>query len=272
MENTSNALQQLFYDFLAFLPSILTALIIFLGSAYLASLFAKILTRALEKRGTDSAFAILLVKTSRYTLIGFGIFAALQQIGFNLSAFLTGLGILGFTLGFALQDVSKNFVSGLLLLLEQPFAKGDMIKIADQIGIVSNIDLRTTELHTFDGQNLTIPNGEVFNNSIKNYSRYRQRRMDIKVTVAYGSDLALVRKTALEVAASIHGAVTKPKPFVVFRELGDSGIHLKLYCWIDLDKTGYFDTKDALVVGVDTAFREKGIEIPYPVQRVLLEK
>jgi len=272
MENFSDALQQLLYDFLAFLPSLGTALIIFIGSSYLAGLLSKMMTRALEKRETDSAFILLLVKVARYTLISFGAFTALQQIGFNLSAFLAGLGILGFTLGFALQDVSKNFVSGLLLLLEQPFGKGDMIRVADQIGIVARIDLRTTEMHTFDGQTVIIPNGDVFNNTIKNYSRNPQRRMDVEATIAYGSDLALVREIALQVAASIKGAMTKPAPFVFFRKLGDFGIHLRLYCWVDLEATGYFETRDALVVGVDTAFREAGIEIAYPAQRVLLEK
>ena len=272
MESFSTALQQLIYDFLAFLPSLVTALIIFIGSSYLAGLLSKVITRSLEKRGTDSGFILLLVKVARYTLISFGAFTALQQIGFNLSAFLTGLGILGFTLGFALQDVSKNFVSGLLLLLEQPFDKGDMVRVSDQIGIVGKIELRTTEILTFDGQNVIVPNGDVFNNSIKNYSRYRRRRMDTTVTVAYGSDLDLVRQTALEVAESVHGAVSKPRSFVAFRELGDFGIRLTLYCWVDVDKIDYFAAKDALVVGVDTAFREKGIQIATPMQRVLLEK
>ncbi len=141
MDNLSEALQQLLYDFLAFLPDFATALIIFIASIYLAGLIARIIKSALERRKTDSAFVLLLVKIARYTMIGFGTFTALQQVGFNLTAFLTGLGILGFTLGFALQDVSKNFASGLLLLLEQPFDKGDVIKVSDQFGTVSKTDL-----------------------------------------------------------------------------------------------------------------------------------
>lgn len=272
MEDFSSALQQLTYDFLSFLPDLVTALIIFVGSVYVAGVLAKVLKRTLEKRDTDSAFILLLLKVARYTLIGLGTFTALQQIGFNLSAFLTGLGILGFTLGFALQDVSKNFASGLLLLLEQPFDKGDMIRVAGQFGVVAETDLRTTELHTYDGQNVTIPNGEVFNSPIRNYSRYPQRRMRITVKVVYGSDLDLVRKTAVDVAALIQGAAIKPAPFVVFNELGDFGVQLNLYCWIDMKLTNYLAALDALVVGVDTAFRKEGIQVAYPVQNVFLKK
>ena len=272
MDNFSEALQQLLYDFLAFLPDFATALIIFIASIYLAGLISRIVKNALERRKTDSAFVLLLVKIARYTMIGFGAFTALQQVGFNLTAFLTGLGILGFTLGFALQDVSKNFVSGLLLLLEQPFEKGDVIKVSDQFGTVSKTDLRTTELYTFDGQNVTIPNGDVFTSSITNYSRYPKRRMDLAVGVAYGSDLELVRKAAFEAVETVPGLLNDPPPFVIFKEFGDSSVNLKIYCWIDLNETGYFRTQDALVTGVDAAFRKYGIRIPYPVRRVHLEK
>lgn len=272
MDNFSEALQQLLYDFLAFLPDFATALIIFFGSVYLAGLISKIMKRTLERRKTDSAFVLLLVKIARYTMIGFGAFTALQQVGFNLTAFLAGLGILGFTLGFALQDVSKNFVSGLLLLLEQPFDKGDVINVADQFGTVSKTDLRTTELYTFDGQTVTIPNGDVFTNSITNYSRYPKRRMDMTVGVAYGSDLELVRKAAFEAVETVPGLINDPPPFVIFKEFGDSSIKLKIYCWINLNETGYFRTQDALITGVDAAFHKYGIQIPFPIRSVHLEK
>lgn len=271
MENFSTALQQLLYDFLAFLPDFVTALIIFVASLYAAGIASKFTKHALERRQTDGAFITLLVKIARYTIIGFGAFTALQQVGFNLTAFLTGLGIIGFTLGFALQDVSRNFVSGLLLLLEQPFDKGDDIKVVDYYGTVSKIDLRTTEIHTFDGQTVTIPNGDVFNSPITNYSRYPKRRMELEVGVAYGSDLELVRKAAMEAALSVPGLAKDQDPYVIFKSFGDSSIVLKIYCWINLAETGYFRTQDALVTGVDIAFRKYGISIPFPIRTVYLE-
>jgi small-conductance mechanosensitive channel len=216
MDSLSEALQQLLYDFLAFLPDFATALIIFIASIYLAGLISRVVKSSLERRKTDSAFILLLVKIARYMMIGFGTFTALYQVGFNLTAFLIGLGILDFTLGFALQDVSKNFVSGLLLLMEQPFDKGDVIKVSDQFGTVSKTDLRMTELYTFDGQTVNIPNGDVFTRAITNYSRYPKRRMDITVGVAYGSDLELVRKAAFEAVETVPSLLSDPPPFVIF--------------------------------------------------------
>ena len=272
MENVSTALQQLLYDFLAFLPNFVTALIIFIASLYIAGLLSKLVKRALEQRKTANAFSAVLIKITRYTLIGFGAFTALQQVGFNLTAFLTGIGILGFTLGFALQDVGKNFVSGLLLLLEQPFDQGDDIKVDDIFGTVIKIDLRTTEIQTYSGQVVTIPNGDVFNKPITNYSRLPRRRMDMSVGVAYGTDLELARKAAFEALEAVPGVLQEPPPFVIFNEFGPSSINLTAYCWVDLKETGYFRTQDALVTGIDAAFRRNGIKIPFPIRTVQLQQ
>jgi small-conductance mechanosensitive channel len=96
--------------------------------------------------------------------------------------------------------------------------------------------------------------------------------MDLVVGVAYGSELELVRKAALEAAEAVPGVINDPKPFVIFKEFGDSSINLKVYCWIDLNETGYFRTQDALVTNVDAAFRNYGIKIPFPIRTVYLEK
>ena len=271
MDTITITLQELFADFLAFIPNIVTALLIFIVSLYLAGLLAKLSKTTLTKRKADQEIKILIEKIIRWSVIILGITASLQQVGFNVTAFLAGLGILGFTVGFALQDVSKNFVAGLLLLLEQPFDIGDIIEVGGYTGTVASVELRATEIYTFDGQNVLIPNADVFTNPIKNYSRYTKRRLDLTIGVAYNSDLELVRQTVLNVIHNIPGVLADPAPRVVFNTLGESTIDFTVYYWVDLKVGDYFGAIDTSITGIKTAFDEKGIEMPYPTRTIVLE-
>ena len=272
MDTVSFTLQNLLADFLAFLPRLVAALVLFLISLYFAGFLTKLILRTLERRNTDRELRILIGQISRWTIIIIGLVLSLQQVGFDVSAFLAGLGILGFTVGFALQDVSKNFVSGLLLLLQQPFEIGDVIEVGGYIGTVADINLRATEIYTPDGQNVLIPNGDVFTSAIKNYSRFHQRRMEINVGVAYGSDLNRVRAVALEAISTIEGLLLNPAPSVVFHNFGDSSIDFTVYFWIDLNIANYLNSLDTGIVKINTAFVANEIDIPFPVRTVLLAK
>ncbi|OQY35105.1 MAG: hypothetical protein B6I38_01835, partial [Anaerolineaceae bacterium 4572_5.1] len=111
------------------------------------------------------------MRTTRWAIIIWGLFLGLQQVEFNLTGFVTGLGIVGFTIGFAFQDIAKNFMAGMLLLLQQPFDIGDSIEVAGYAGTVTDIEIRSTALRTFDGRHVIIPNAEVFTGVITNFSR-----------------------------------------------------------------------------------------------------
>ncbi len=266
----SATLQELLADFLAFLPNLLVSLVIFVIGLYLAGLLTKIVRRAMEMRNSDPEITILISQITRWTVLILGIVLALEQIGFDLTAFLAGVGILGFTVGFALQDVSKNFVSGLLLLLDQPFDIGDVVEIGEYIGTVATVDIRATEIYTFDGQNVLIPNGDVFTSAIKNYSRYDKRRVEIKLGVAYRSDLEFVKQTILEIVSALEGVLDDPAPFVWFNNLGESKIELTAYFWVDQSKTNVGELTDTAITRIVNTFVEEGIEIPYPTQKVHL--
>jgi len=272
MTNLSLTLQELLADFLAFLPNLLVSLVIFVVSLYLAGLLTKIVRKAMELRNSDPEITMLISQITRWTILILGVVIALGQIGFDLTAFLAGVGILGFTVGFALQDVSKNFVSGLLLLLEQPFDIGDTIEIGEYIGTVGNVDIRATEIYTFDGQNVLIPNGDVFTSPIKNYSRYKKRRADIKIGVAYGSDLDFVKETTLEVLAAIEGIIDDPAPFVLFNNFGESSINSTAYFWVDATKADFSKVRDTAIIRINNDFVEKGIDMPFPTRTVHLVK
>lgn len=270
MDVLTQPLQILLLRFLEALPGIIAAVVIFLATLYLAHLAARAISRSLRARKVNDQAILMISKISRYSIIIIGTIVALQQVGFNLTAFLTGLGIAGFTIGFALQDVSKNFISGILLLVERPFEIGDSIKVADYTGSVVAVDLRATEIRTLDGTVVFIPNSAIFTNPITNYSKATRRRVDISVGVGYDSDPELVRRTALQAIDTIPGLLREPAPSVLFQNFGGSTIDLTIYFWVDTQKMDPFAAKDTGLLAINKAFQQAQIEMPYPTQTLLL--
>ncbi|NJN94602.1 MAG: mechanosensitive ion channel family protein [Anaerolineales bacterium] len=197
---------------------------------------------------------------------------ALAQVNFDVTGFVAGLGIVGFTVGFALQDIAQNFIAGILLLIQQPFSIGDSVEVNGYGGVVTNIEIRSTTVRTWDGLLVIIPNADVYGNPITNYSKIDQRRISIIVGVAYESDLHKVDETLLAVAAGLPGVKKDPAPQVVFNEFGDPAIKATLYFWIDVSETSYFTALDAAVKRIKAAFEQEGINIPTSVQPIYVQQ
>ncbi len=264
--------ENLAQNVVAWLPRLLAALAMFFGAWYLAGWAARGARRALAARQTDPEISLLLARLTRWSIIGLGAVLALEQIAFDLTAFLAGLGIVGFAIGFALQDVSKNFIAGVLLLLQQPFDLGDVIEVEGYTGTVTHVSLRATSLRTVDGLLVLIPNADVYMAVIKNLTRTPRRRIELPLGVAYDSDLNLATQTALAALEGLPGLVTDdPAPQAVFQAFGESSIDLAVYFWIDLSQTGYLDAQDAAIKAIKAAFDQAGIEIPFPTLAVLAQ-
>ncbi len=135
---------------------------------------------------------------------------------------------MGFSIGFALQDISKNFVAGMLLLIQQPFDIGNVIDVSGHTGTVLNVDLRATEIKTLDGKIVLIPNADVYSNPITNYSREDIRRLDLTIGVACDTDLELAREITLDTVAKIEGVLADPAPQVGYHNFGASSIDFTL--------------------------------------------
>ena len=262
----SQALEDLLSSLVLFLPNLVVSLVIFVLTLIGAGLVSKLLKKGLQRRHVSKETELFLAQIVRWTILVLGTVSALQQIDFDLTAFVAGLGIVGFTVGFALQDVSKNFVAGLLLLLQQPFCIGEAVKVSEFSGKVENITLRTTEIRTWDGVLVSIPNADVFTTPIINYSRTPRRRAELAAGVSYDSDLEFVRQTALKTVSEIPGVMADPAPKVVYNNLGASTVDLTLYYWVDLSQAGFLDAKDAGITEIKEAFEQAGIEMPYPTQ------
>ncbi len=251
----------------ASIPNILTALLIFLVSLYIAKWLSNMVKRVLLSRNTASGVTHLLANILRWTVIVFGTITALQRF-FNVTAFLAGLGILGFTIGFALQSITQNFVSGIILLIQQPFTVGDEINVIGFEGVVLQINLRTTEMQTLDGRIVILPNAEVLAHAIINYTRAHRRRVDLPMAVSYGKDPEKIRAALLETMKDVPGYVTAPAPVVTFTNFGVANIELLASFWVDTSLTTVPIAKDAALLSVKEAFTARKLSIPSPVAKV----
>jgi small-conductance mechanosensitive channel len=269
----SRPLDTIIQEVLAFIPRLILAIAIFLLALWLANWVGKLIQRAARRRDVDPELQLLFGRIARWTVIIVGTVVALQQVRFNVAAFLGGLGIVGFTVGFALKDIAENFVAGVLLLWQQPFDIGDAIQVQDYSGTVSEVSLRATEIRTFDGLMVFIPNAIVYGNPLTNFSKLPQRRVGLEVGVAYGTDLNQATRVTLEAISQLPGVILEdPVPAVVFSGFGESSIDFTLYYWVDTNTTSYFAAQDLGVKAINDAFIQAGIDIPFPVRNVILQQ
>ena len=273
MDLQASTLENIYAWLIDLLPKLGLALLIFLIGYLLSRWASKAVKKALELRKIDTELIVLFEMTTRWGILIFALYLAAESIApGRLTGFVAALGIAGFALGFALQDVAKNFLAGILLLLQQPFNIGEVIEVADYRGTVLNITLRTTEMRTVDGRFVSIPNGDVFVNPLINYSKAPRRRVEITVGVGYDSDLDQVTKLALDLVRDIPGVLEDPAPSVIFTGLGDAAIEFSLYYWVDTEKGDLSAAKTTGIKRIVGSFEGAGIEMPYPTQSLHIIK
>lgn len=249
-------------------PQILMATLIVVLGLVVAGFLKGLAQRALRYRKTDPELSLVLARLVQWSVIAGAVLVSADQIGLDITAFLTGLGILGFTLGFALQDVSKNFVAGLLILLQQPFELGDTIEVSGFTGTVLDINLRDTEMRTVDGLRVRIPNGDVFTSPILNYTNVANRRLQLTFGVAYGSDLETVRQASIQALQGVPGVLEDPPVDFRFEAFNEYAIQVQIYYWYSETETGYSAALDGGVTALNAAFEQSGVEIAVPYQKV----
>lgn len=246
------------------LAAILIALIIFLGFRALAQVIAFAIREGLRRHGQADGVAAAIAQITRYVVVFLGLAISLNTIGVNVNALIAGSAGLLVGIGLGLQNVTSNFVSGIIVLLERPVKKGDVIQVGDVSGTVVDIGLRATQLLTRDEVTMLIPNMELIAGRVVNQSVPSPRiRTRVRVGVSYESDVDLVRETLLEVANAHPDVLEKPEPSVRIEGFGDSSIDFAVLCWIP-EAPMADEVASDLRFAIIGAFREKGIGIPYP--------
>lgn len=201
----------------------------------------------------------------RYVVVSLGLIVILQTAGINLSTLTVLFGALGIGVGFGLQSITNNFVSGIILLLERPIKVGDRIEVGDVHGDVVNISPRATTIVTNDNIAIIVPNADFISSKVVNWSyTNRDVRFNFPVGVSYNSNPEQVRAVLLEVARAHPGVLHDPGPSVLFHEFGDSSLNFTLRVWTREFATIPGVLRSDLNFSISRAFKHHGIEIPFP--------
>jgi small-conductance mechanosensitive channel len=248
--------------------SLLTLIIffLFLVAFIIASRVIKgiLLRRVLTKFEIESGLRYTLARISQYIIVTIGILISFQFIGINLSSLAVIFGFLSVGIGFGLQNITSNFISGLIVLFERPISVGDRVKVAGIEGDVLEINIRATKIRTLNKVSIIVPNSEFVSSNVINYSHGDPEfRLDVSVGVSYGSDLDTVLKALKEVAQENKTALKNPEPHIHLVSFGDSSWDMELRVWIP-DVKQYPFVRNEINQAIVHKFREYDIEIPFP--------
>ncbi len=246
------------------LASFLSAILIFIGFLWVSKIVQKLLDRFLKTRNIDPGIQGSIEKFAKYIIIILGIFVALDSIGINLNSLAAVAGVLMVGVGFGLQNITQNFISGIIILLQRPIKKGDIVEVGDTKGRIVDIHARSTLVVTRDDTAIIVPNSQFISERVINDSFSGSKlRLHIHVGVAYGSDTKKVEKILLDVAKAHDGVLSTPKPVVIFEDFGDSSLNFDLRVWVtDLWANDVIESD--LRFAIDRAFRNAKVEIPFP--------
>ncbi len=256
-------------DFVSMLPNFILAVLALALFVVLAKLARKIFLRVMYRVITNKELSELLAKIVYVIIIVIGAFVALSVLNLEktVTSLLAGAGIIGLALGFAFQDIATNFISGFLMAARRPFEVGDIIQAGDYRGVVKTLNIRTTEITSFQGQEIIIPNKELFQNILVNDSTNKMRRIDLGVGVSYGEDLERVREIAINAVEHVPGRMKEKEISLVYEAFGDSSINFIIMIWVDFEsQLNYLQAQSEAIIAIKKAFDKNDIMIPFPIR------
>ncbi|WP_207420690.1 mechanosensitive ion channel family protein [Desertivirga brevis] len=256
-------------EFVRLLPNLAIAALVLVLGIYLARI-ARNITTVVSKRIIHHQVLNSLFANFVHVLgIGITIFIVLSILNLDkaVTSLLAGAGIVGLALAFAFQDIAANFVAGIVMSFTRPIEIGDLVKVKDYMGTVESIRLRDSIIRTFQGQTVYIPNKEIFQNPIENFTKFKKRRLDLLVGVSYGDDLEKVKKVALAAVQSVSHRSEKDPVELFYEEFSDSSINFSLRIWLNsTQQPVYLEARSQAVMFIKTAFDANNITIPFPIR------
>jgi small-conductance mechanosensitive channel len=236
--------------------------LVLLAEFFIRQFFTK---RVLKRTPFDPPLQYAIARISGYLFIALGFYIALMTVGVNLSSLAVVAGAVGVGLGFGLQNIVHNFVSGIIILAERPIALGDRVEVAGVAGKVSRIRLRSTEIVTNDNISIIVPNSDFVTNPVTNWSHGDPRvQIRIPIGVAYGTDVGKLKTALLEVAAENTSVLKSPASTVYFDSFGDSALLFELGVWTSSMTHSPRRFRSELNFAIERKLRENDIQIPFP--------
>ena len=254
-------------DFVKMLPNILLSAIILVTGIYLAKLFKKIANNLIRRVSDNKGLNNLFTSVIYIFFIGVTIFTVLSILKLDtaVTSILAGAGIIGLALAFAFQDIASNFISGIFISFRRPLRVGHIVKVSSYYGKVEEINLRDTILLTFQGQKVVIPNKNVFQNPIENYSELGKRRLDLNIGVSYGEDLQKVKDVTMDALKDLKNLDPEEKITMFYQEFGGSTINFVLRLWVDTpEQITYLSVGSEAIMLLKVAYDKNNIMLPFP--------
>lgn len=251
-------------EIIKMLPNLIVASIILIVGLTVVSRLKNKLQPYLRKKLPTQILADLTTSIFHLVLAGVIILSALKILNLDraVTTALAGAGIIGLALAFAFQDIAANYISGVLLSISRPFRIGELIQVNGYEGFVKELKLRETLILTYQGQYISIPNKEVFQNPITNYTRLGKRRADITGGVRKENDLKFVQSVALEALKKVPNVIQEDTTFL-FEEISNDTMNFKIRIWVNSGKfNDYLQFINDVIVTLDVAFKDNDITVP----------
>ncbi len=248
--------------------NIVVALIIFYGGRWIVGLVVGALRKVMQRQEVDKTLETFVCNLVRMALLVVVIIAAISALGIQTASFIAIFGAAGLAVGLALQGSLSNFAAGVLIVLFRPYKVGDFVEAAGIAGVVEQVQILTTIMKTGDNKQIIVPNSQIMDSIITNYSANDTRRVDMVVGVSYDDDLDKVRKTIEELVAAEDRILGEPACTIAVSELADSSVNFVVRPWV---KTAdYWGVMFDLTEAIKKRFDQDGISFPFPQQDVHL--
>ena len=245
---------------------ILIAIAIFVIGKMIARFVANLAKKAMQRAGTD-AMLLNFLGTIIYTVLLIAVMlAAVDSLGVNVTSLMAILGAAGLAVGLALKDSLSNFAAGVMIIIFRPFKIGDFITAGGCSGVVDEIGLFATLMHTADNQRIIVPNSAILGGNITNTSALPTRRIDLVIGIGYDDNIGKAREIIMAILDADERVLKDPAAAVAVGELGDSSVNLNVRPWVD--SGDYWPVRADLLEGIKIKLDEAGISIPYPQQDV----
>ena len=264
------ALLELFGQGIKALPGLLSGLVVLFLTKYAVQIVLKIADETGRRTINSTSLQLLLLKISRIGVWTVGILLAcvLAFPSFELGDIIATLGVGSVAIGFAFQDIFKNFLAGIILLVEEPFRIGDEIVINDYQGKVENISIRTTKIRTYNGEKVLLPNSTVFTDAVKVVTAYASRRTDLAVGVDYNTRLSEATLLLQQTISQVSGVLDNPTPEIDLVNFGDSSIDFVVRYWTIPQQKQLRNVQTRAIIEIKQALDRANINIPYPIRTV----
>ncbi|MDJ0661638.1 MAG: mechanosensitive ion channel family protein [Crocosphaera sp.] len=270
INTVTNSLTELIGSATKAVPAVVAGIIILFLTKFFADFVCRLSNQIGKKAFKSRSLQLLLAKTSYIFVWVVGIlFAAVVAFpGLRLGDIIATLGLSSVAIGFAFQDIFKNFLAGILILLQEPFRINDQIIVGDYEGTVEAINIRTTQIRTYQGERVLLPNSTVFTSAVQVRTAFEHRRTDLAVGVDYNTNLPEAKAILLETVDDIKEILESPEPEVDLVSFGASSIDLIVRYWTAPSQAMVRRTQSETIMAIKSAFDEANINIPYPIRTV----